>query len=280
MENIKEEKQGHFFRTFFFILLLIIILIILYGKYIGNKGIIVKDYDIYNNNIPTSFNNFKIAHFSDILYNGKNEEELDELITKINDKKVDIVIFSGNLTKKNYKLNKDKTELLIGKLKLIKSNYGKYFVSGIDDKKDQSYETIMTSSGFVSLNDSKDIIYSKIKESILLVGLDNNKDTSFINDILKDNKSSYKIITFSESDEFDEIKDYNFDLVLTSNSLNGQINIPVLKEILRREGSIKYIDNYYKYNNTDIYVNSGIGVDKIDFRLFNKPCLNIYNLKK
>ena len=63
-------------------------------------------------------------------------------------------------------------------------------------------------------------------------------------------------------------------------SLNGQINIPVIKEILKRDGSSKYIDNYYKYNNTDIYVNSGIGVDKINFRLFNKPCLNIYNLKK
>ncbi|MBQ1495837.1 MAG: hypothetical protein IIZ40_00575 [Bacilli bacterium] len=280
MENIKEEKQSHFFRTLFFILVLILALIILYGKYIGNKGIIIKDYDINNNNIPTSFNNFKIAHFSDILYSGNNDDEIDELIKKINDKKVDIVIFSGNLTKKNYKLNKKKTDYLISKLKSINSNYGKYFVSGLDDKKNPSYETIMTSSGFISLNDSKDTIFSKVNESILLVGLDSNKNTSFIKDIMKDNTSTYKIITFSESDQFDEIKDYNFDLVLTSNSLNGQINIPVIKEILKRDGSSKYIDNYYKYNNTDIYVNSGIGVDKINFRLFNKPCLNIYNLKK
>lgn len=280
MENIKEEKQSHFFRTLFFILVLILALIILYGKYIGNKGIIIKDYDINNNNIPTSFNNFKIAHFSDILYSGNNDDEIDELIKKINDKKVDIVIFSGNLTKKNYKLNKKKTDYLISKLKSINSNYGKYFVSGLDDKKNPSYETIMTSSGFISLNDSKDTIFSKVNESILLVGLDSNKNTSFIKDIMKDNTSTYKIITFSESDQFDEIKDYNFDLALTSNSLNGQINIPVIKEILKRDGSSKYIDNYYKYNNTDIYVNSGIGVDKINFRLFNKPCLNIYNLKK
>ena len=62
MENIKEEKQSHFFRTLFFILVLILALIILYGKYIGNKGIIIKDYDINNNNIPTSFNNFKILY--------------------------------------------------------------------------------------------------------------------------------------------------------------------------------------------------------------------------
>lgn len=278
--EIEIEKEHHFFRTLFFLIILFIILLFLYGKFLGTSGLIVKDYDIKNDNIPESFDGFKIAHFSDILYDGMNDEVFDEIIEKINDKKVDIIIFSGNLTKKRYKVDNKKYDFIVSKLKELNSNYGKYYISGIDDKKDPSYDTIMLNSGFISLNDNKDIIYSKNKESILLVGLDNNTSNAFLTDLLKENVPNYKIITFSESDEFDEIKDYNFDLALSSNSLNGLINIPVIKEYFTREGSKQYIDPYYKNNSTDFYISSGIGTDMIDFRLFNKPSINIYNLVK
>ena len=137
----------------------------------------------------------------------------------------------------------------------------------------------MQKSGFITLNDNKDIIYSKNNEKLLLVGLDNNSSTGFIKDILNE-AFNYKIIMFSESDEIEEVKDYNFDLALASNSLNGQINIPFIKDLFLRDGSEKYIEPYYKVNNTKLYVSSGIGVDKIDFRLFNKPSINIYNLRR
>ena len=97
-----KEKRNHILRTFLFIIILILILIFLYGRYIETNLILVNEYEIKNNNIPNSFNNFKIVHFSDILY--KNNDDLDRLKTiktKINDKKVDIVIFSGDLIKKD-----------------------------------------------------------------------------------------------------------------------------------------------------------------------------------
>ena len=192
---------------------------------------------------------------------------------------MDIIIFSGNLTKNNYKFNEDESNKVIEKLKLLEANYGKYYVSGSEDKKNPSYDSIMTQSGFISLNDSKEIIYSKTKEQLLLVGLDNNSPGSVVNELIKDNPS-YKIITFSESDDIDEVKDYNFNLAFSSNSLNGQVNIPVVKEFFLREGSKKYINPYYEVNNTKLYISSGVGTGIIDYRLFNKPSGNIYTLKK
>lgn len=279
MEEI--EKKPHFFRTLFFIIILLIILLIVYGKFLGNSGLIVKQYDIKNKDLAESFNNLKIAHFSDIFYSNKEDIDLiDEIITKINDKKVDIIIFSGNLTNGKYNFNEEETNKLIQKLSLLNSTYGKYFVSGENDKDNPSYEAIMTSSGFNSLNDNKDVIYSKTKDKLLLVGKDYNSPGTNIPEILKEENVNYKIITFSESDDIDELKDYNFNLALASNSLNGQINIPIAKEFFLREGSKKYYNNYYKINDTDFYVNSGIGTDKIDFRLFNRPCINVYVLNK
>lgn len=277
MEKI--EKEHHYFRTLFFLLLLLVILVIIYGKFLGSKGLIIKEYEINNSKIPSSFNNIKIAHFSDILYKG-DKEVFDNIIKKINDKKVDIIIFSGNLTNSNYKVDEEDTEFFISRLKELNSTYGKYYVTGIDDKKNPSYDHIMTSSGFININDNKDLIYSKNKETILLVGLDYNTSSGFISDIIKEKNYNYSIVTFSESDSIDEIKDYNFDLALSSNSLNGQIDIPFVKDFFTREGSKKYIEPYYKINSTDFYISSGIGTDLIDYRLFNKPSINIYSLKK
>ena len=280
MEDLEQEieKESHFFRTLFFILVLIVILLIIYGKFLGNKGLILKEYEIKDNKIPNSFNNLKIAHFSDILYD--SEEDIDffnNIIKKINDKKVDIIIFSGNLTKGKYKFEEKESDRIINELRKLNSTYGKYYVTGPNDKDDPSYDSIMQNSGFINLNDSKDIIYSKNKEQILLVGM--NTSGSFLNDLLKDNSVEYKIITFSESDNIEDVKDYNFNLALSSNSLNGQINIPIVKDFFIRDGSKKYINPYYKVSNTNLYVSSGIGTDKINFRLFNKPSVNIYTLK-
>lgn len=279
-EIIEEEKRPHFFRTLFFIIVLLVVLLIIYGKFLGNSGLILKQYEVTNNKIPESFNNLKIAHFSDILYKSKEDIDLfDTIIKKVNDKKVDIIIFSGNLTSDNYKFNEEESKKVIEKLSKLNSTYGKYFVSGKNDKNDPSYDSIMTSSGFVSLNDSKDIIFSKKNEQIMLLGLDYNSPGSFIPDAIKDSNTMYKIIAFSESDEMDELTSYNIDMALSSNSLNGQINVPIIKDFFIRDGSKKYISPYYKVNNTNLYVSSGIGTDKINFRLFNKPSVNIYILK-
>ena len=276
--EIEVEKEPHFFRTLFFIILLIVVLLIIYGMFLGNRGLILKEYEIKDKSIPESFNNLKIAHFSDILYDKNDDLEFfEDIIKKINDKKVDIIIFSGNLTKGNYKFEEKESDRIINELRKLNSTYGKYYVTGPNDKDDPSYDSIMQNSGFTNLNDSKDIIYSKKKEQILLVGM--NIPGAYINDLLKDNTVEYKIITFSESDNIEQVKDYNFNLALSSNSLNGQVNIPIIKDFFVRDGSKKYINPYYRVNNTDLYISSGIGTDNLDFRLFNKPSVNIYTLK-
>ena len=276
---MKEKK--HVLRTLLFIIILLFILIFLYGRYVETKIILINEYEIKNNNIPNSFNNFKIAHFSDLLY--KNSDDLDrlkEVKTRINDKKIDIVIFSGDLIKKDSNLSQDEINKITNTLSKIKAKYGKYYVVGDNDKKNKVYENIMQNSGFTSINNFFDTIYSEKKENILLLGLDTKIDTSILNNMINENKSSYKILVFHESDSFNEIKNYDVNLVLSSNSLNGQINIPGIKKIFLDNDSSKYYEPHYKIKNKDLYISNGIGNDKINFRLLNNPSVNIYVLKK
>ena len=276
-----KEKNNHIFRKIFFFLILIFILVFLYGKYVETNLMYINEYEIKNNNIPNSFNNFKIAHFSDILYKDSSDlDRLKDVRTRINDKKVDIVIFSGDLIKKDSSTSQKDIDKITKVLSEINSKYGKYYVTGDNDSKNELYDSIMQNSGFVSLNNFFDNIYSEKNENILLIGLNTKIDTSILTNIINENKSNYKILVFHESDSFNEIKNYDVNLVLSSNSLNGQINIPGIKNILLDKNSNEYYEPYYKINKKDFYISNGIGNDKINFRLLNNPSINIYVLKK
>jgi hypothetical protein len=277
---MKEEKKS-ILRPFIIILVLLIILVFFYGRYIETNYMFVNEYEIKNNNIPNSFNNFKIAHFSDVLYKDDNDlERLKKVKTKINDKKIDVVIFSGDLIKKDSNLSQKEINKITKVLSSIKAKYGKYYVSGDNDNKNELYDSIMQNSGFISINNFFDNIYSEKNENILLIGLNTKIDTSVLTNIINDNKANYKILVFHQSDSFKEIKNYDVNLVLSSNSLNGQINIPGIKKLLLDKNSNEYYEPYYKVKNKDFYISNGIGNDKITFRLLNNPSFNIYVLKK
>ena len=62
-------------------------------------------------------------------------------------------------------------------------------------------------------------------------------------------------------------------------NLNGSINIPYLKKLFLPTDAKKYYEPHYQINNTNIYINNGIGVDRINFRLFNHPSINFYRIK-
>jgi len=276
-----EEKKTHVIRKIIFIFILIIILIFLYGRYVETNIIFVNEYEIKNDNIPNSFNNFKIVHFSDILYNSKDDiDKIKDIKTRINDKKVDVVIFSGDLIKKEYNLSQKETDKITKELGSINAKYGKYYVTGDNDKKNDLYDGIMQNSGFTSINNFFDNLYSEKNEKILLIGLDTKIDTSFLNTTITENNAPYKILVFHQSDSFDEIKDYDVNLVLSSNSLNGQVNIPGVKKLFLDSASNEYYEPYYKIKSKDFYISNGIGNDKFDFRLLNYPSINIYVLKK
>ena len=274
------EEKKKTFKKILFIILFILFLIFLYGRYMEPKIILVNEYEIKNNNIPNSFNNFKIVHFSDVLYNDEDDlERLKDIKTKINDKKVDIVIFSGDLIKKDKDISQKDIDKITKQLSKIKAKYGKYYVNGDNDNKNELYDNIMQNSGFISINNFYDNIYSEKNENILLIGLNTKIDTSILNNIINENKSNYKILIFHESDSFKEIKNYDVNLVLSSNSLNGQINIKGIKNLILDEHSKTYYESYYKINNKDFYISNGIGNDKLNFRLLNNPSINIYTLK-
>ena len=145
---------------------------------------------------------------------------------------------------------------------------------------------IYTNSGFTLLQNSYDIIYGKDNDKLFIGGVDtysyNESDIDKVMNYFTDNEDiSYKIILTHEPDYTDIIlSKYKVNLVLAGHSHNGQINIPYVKKLFLPYGSKKYYENYYKVNDTDLYVSSGIGESRINFRLFNKPSIIFYRINK
>jgi len=274
---------------FLLILVLIITLTLLSARYIGTRGLITKEYKIETKEIPSSFDGLKIVHFSDLHYlRITNTETLKTIVEEINLINPDIVFFTGDLIDKDFNLNsKEKTEL-IKQLKNINSKYGKYSIIGNHDivKEENELKNIFEESNFTLLQNSYDVIYGNENDKLFIGGTDTySYGKANINKVMKyfqDNDDiQYKIILTHEPDYTDIIlSNYDIDLILSGHSHNGQINIPFIKNIFLPFGSKKYYENYYKVNNTDLYISSGIGESRINMRLFNKPSINFYRINK
>ena len=268
------------------ILLIFIVLFVLYNKYISTSIITVKEKRITTNRIPDSFNGTKIIHFSDLQY-GSNIfiKQVNKLVKKINTRNPDIIVFTGDLIEEKYNIKSNETEKLINSLNQIKANIGKYAVSGDEDN--DNFTTILTQAGFTVLDNSYDLIYNKENNPILITGLssnDKNRNIDKAFEYFKDSKNNqniYSILIMHEADDIDKVlKKYNVDLSFAGSNLNGMIYIPKIGGLLTRKNSKKYTKSYYKLNNTQLYVSSGIGTDNIGIRLFNRPSINFIRLAK
>ncbi len=286
MKNKKKKKLKLKTKYKTLIISIVFILIIVFwARYISTSGLIIKEYKIVNSKIPSSFHGLKIVHFSDIHYGRTiNEPELNCLVEKINLINPDIVLFTGDLIDRDTELNNENKEIIINKLSNIKALYGKYAISGNHDFVFNNYNEILKNSNFINLNNTYDIIYNKEQDSIFIGGLeseiDGNPNIKSIGDFKEqqENISSYKILIMHTPDTFTKIKKYNFDLVLAGHSHNGQIRLPIIGALITPSGAKKYYKPYYKTNNTDFFISSGLGTSTINFRFFNKPSINFYRI--
>ena len=79
-------------KKIFLFLIIIIVCIFLYGHYIEVNNFKVHEYTIENKDIPESFKDLKIVHFSDVLYEPSYSKSFEKLIDNINKESIKLVI--------------------------------------------------------------------------------------------------------------------------------------------------------------------------------------------
>ena len=273
------------------ILLTLGLVIFLYALFIGSKGLKVKEYKIEIDNLPEEYHGLKIAHITDIHYDESiNKKELEKIKDTVNSLKPDIIVFTGDIVTAN--LSNEEIEEVSEIMSKMQATIGKYAIKGNHDYDFEKWELLFENCGFINLNDTYDVIYKNESTPIVISGISTNlygskniKDKiepiyEYLNSFSENdtNMPIYSILLLHEPDFIEDI-DYNkFDIVLSGHSHNGQVRLPIVGAIYTPIGSKKYYDEYYKIDNTDLYISSGIGTTYLNVRLFNKPSFNLYRL--
>lgn len=279
---MEKKKIKHPIRLALIIISVLIILVLLYARFIATTGLVIKEYPIKTTKLSSDYDGLKILHFTDLHYGSTIYlKDLESIVKKINEIEPDIVVFTGDLVEAGVSLSESDTQNVKNTLNQINPKIETLAVIGNHDYDHEYWNEIMLSTNIHILDNTYEYVYYNSNSPIVFVGLDDlregtpdyNNAFSFLN---VDNEDHYTIVLAHEPDQIEEIKDYKFDLMLSGHSHLGQVRLPVIGALYTPVGSKKYYDEYYRVNETDLFISGGIGTSLLKMRLFNRPSMNLY----
>lgn len=166
-------------------------------------------------------------------------------------------------------------ENLIAKLNKINATIGKYAIKGEEDN--TTFNEIFTNSNFEILDNSIENVYID-NSYIQIIAIDESSQSYAT--LKEQNTSAFTIAITHMPDNSDNIiNTFNPNLILAGHSHNGQVRLPFIEALMKKEGAQKYTDSYYKINDTELLISGGIGNSKYNIRLFNHPSINFIRLR-
>lgn len=268
---------------------LFLALIILIGVWIywGNTTILINRIEIHNPKIPNSFNNYKIAHISDL----HNHDWKNQLIDKLKKESPDIIVITGDI------IDSRRTNEYLALVFLIEAKEIApiYYVAGNHEARHNYYPKFkieMENLG-VHVLDNKSVMLNKNGEEIKLLGIDDpsftkkNEILSTNSDILKhhiknmdDGFEGFKILLAHRPEFFQSYKESGMDLIFSGHAHGGQVRLPLIGGIVAPgQGFLpKYDSGLYKEDDSQLVVSRGLGNSIIPIRINNNPELIIIRL--
>ena len=209
---------------------------------------------------------------------------MEKVVQAVNRQQPDILLFTGDLYE-NYASYRD-DEALISLLSQMDAKYGKFAIWGNRDYGGgavRKYKSILSQSGFTLLTNASVSIPVSDTDTVFLAGLDDallgQPDITPILEQLSGDENTYTILMTHEPDTAEQYAQMGFDLIVSGHSHGGQVKIPFFPTITTHLAE-RYIDGLYSLNEqTQLYVNSGIGTSRIPVRFRVPPEISLLLLK-
>jgi predicted MPP superfamily phosphohydrolase len=275
MEKEKKKEKSKM-KIIIIVILLLIAITFVYMRFIATSGFIIKEFNVTSEKLPKGFNGVKVIHLSDIHYASVGEAKLNKAVEEVNTMKPDIIVFTGDLYDEFSNLTEDMENKIINALSKLNAPLGKYAVSGNHDYKYDRFTDIITKSGFTYLENETKLIYYNDETPIEIIGYPDEREANPNYDL--ELSDYFKIALIHEGDSWEHIKDKGIDLSLAGHSHGGQVRLPFIGCLIKVEGGKKYCEEHYTNNDSELYVNFGLGETEFKLRSFNKPSINMYRL--
>lgn len=260
-------------------MIILLSFVLIDGFFINPNGFKIAEKKIYVDNLPESFENFKILQISDLLISNKKDiNRLKNIKAKSNERKPDIIVFTGDLINSKNDLTDNDINDIIDILKSLECNLYKYSVIGDNDQKNiDLFNKIMNNSGFKILDNESTYLFYKDINPIKITGI-NTIDVKTV-ETNEELTPIFNLVLMHYPDYADNLS-FDNAIALSGHSLKGKIRIPFYGGIIKKDGVKKYIDDYYEIGTNKLYVSGGIGTENVKFRFNNKPEINFYRLEK
>ncbi len=240
----------------------------------------VTSYDISSEEIPKSFDGYKIVHLSDA-----HSEITPGLINAVEKEKPELIVCTGDMTDDDGKSFMPTVHLI----KKLTQLAPVYMATGNHDLARPDFSELcekLSNLGAVFLRNER-VILEKNGEYISLSGLDDpaalNEKT--ISERVKNAASrlehfdGYDIVLFHRANLFEHLAGFGFNLVLSGHMHGGQIRLPGVGGLVSPKTSVlsdrmirpKYFAGAYTYSDMTMLVSRGLGNPMLLPRLFNRP---------
>ena len=262
-----------------FVLLLIIWIIW------GNSALELNTYEITSTAIPESFDNYRIAHISD-LHNTDNKQ----LLNMLREAKPDVIAITGDL------IDSRRTDIPFAlqfaeeAMKIAPC----YYVTGNHESRISEYETLK--SGLISLGvvvlDNRKVIIERSDEIIAIAGVNDpsfhadylyNDPVSIMNTNLESliEADTYTILLAHNPELFKIYAYSGANLVLSGHLHGGQFRLPFFGGLFSPSQGFfpKYDSGEFSHGDMTMIVSRGIGNSLFPFRINNRPEIILIELK-
>lgn len=260
----------------------ILVILGLYTFLINPSGFKVAETQIKKEGLPDGLTNLKIMQFGDLLINDDTDiKRLEKVVKEINDINPEVVIFNGDIFNSKKSISQENIKKVSKLFKKIDCKLYKYAVIGDNDSKNlNEFYKVMEEGDFKVLDNESVYLFYKDVKPIKITGLSNLDNVNSALTMQDNLETALNIVVSHFPDYVSYVKSSDADVFLAGHSLHGQINVPFVGGVIKKEWAKKYINSYYNVDGINLYITGGIGTENGHFRFLNKPEINLYKLSK
>ena len=282
--SIMENKLRYVFSFAVFIVMLLIWVLW------ADKALTVREFEISDIKIPTSFNGFRIAHISD-LHNTSFGKDNIKLLEKLRDASPDIIAVTGDIIDSRRTDIAVAEEFITEALKIAPV----YYVTGNHESRVTSFDgllSFMENAGVV-IAENKSIRLYRGNASITVCGISDPNFTAgdfqgyeeavVDTSLGKLTRNEDFTVLLSHHPEFFELYvQHGFELVLSGHAHGGQFRLPFVGGFIAPGQGLfpEYDSGLYREKGTSMIVSRGLGNSIIPLRFNNRPEIILITLKE
>jgi predicted MPP superfamily phosphohydrolase len=262
-------------KWFIFIMILLGLIVFLYFE---NNAISLTQIEVKSDELPQSFNEYKIVHLSD-LHSKSFGENQKRLVDKVKRLEPDIIVFTGDLVDR--KCYDEKTSLALMEQLIYIAPL--YYVTGNHEWWSGRFASLEDKLIQLGVNVLRNTHEKMTRESshITIVGIDDPASSNEIgiieNELQKSlggvDDSSFKVLLSHRPEYFSIYTAYDIDLTISGHAHGGQIRLPFIGGLVAPNQGFfpRYTAGKYQNGRSMMVVSRGLGNSIIPQRIFNRP---------